>query len=94
MLRKHYKMAQAMIDFQKFSQFQNQGTVEQEKDMQTLLKSFLEEITSQQDPDFFQDNKDVRKKTQSKKSAAKSNYSSTKVKARNLLTNVSYKRYE
>ena len=62
MLRKHYKMAQAMIDFQKFSQFQNQGTVEQEKDMQTLLKSFLEEITSQQDPDFFQDNKDVRKK--------------------------------
>ena len=33
MLRKHYKMAQAMIDFQKFSQFQNQGTVEQEKDM-------------------------------------------------------------
>ena len=62
MLRKHYKMAQAMIDFQKFSQFQNQGSVEQEKDMQTLLKSFLEEITSQQDPDFFQDNKDVRKK--------------------------------
>ena len=44
----------------------------------------------------FQDNNNVpkKKKTQSKKSTAKSNYSSTKVKARNLLTNVSYGRYK
>ena len=90
-------MAQAMTDFQKFSQFQSQSRVEQEKDMQTLLSTFSEEIGSQQDPDFFQDNIDVpkkKKKTQSKKSTAKSNYNSTKVKARNLLTNVSYRRYK
>ena len=89
-------MAQAMTDFQKFSQFQSQSRVEQEKDMQTLLSTFSEEIGSQQDPDFFQDDIDVpkKKKTQSKKSTAKSNHNSTKVKARNLLTNVSYRRYK
>ena len=88
-------MAQAMIDFQRFSQFQSQSRVEQEKDMQTPLSPFSEKIGSQQDPGFFQDNNNVpKKKTQSKKSTAKSNYSSTKVKARNLLTNVSYGRYK
>ena len=55
-------MAQAMTDFQKFSQFQSQSRVEQEKDMQTLLSTFSEEIGSQQDPDFFQDDIDVPKK--------------------------------
>ena len=90
-------MAQAMIDFQRFSQFQSQSRVEQKKDMQTPLSPFSEKIGSQQDPGFFQDNNNVpkkKKKTQSKKSTAKSNYSSTKVKARNLLTNVSYGRYK
>ena len=55
-------MAQAMTDFQKFSQFQSQSRVEQEKDMQTLLSTFSEEIGNQQDPDFFQDDIDVPKK--------------------------------
>ena len=55
-------MAQAMTDFQKFFQFQSQSRVEQEKDMQTLLSTFSEEIGSQQDPDFFQDDIDVPKK--------------------------------
>ena len=55
-------MAQAMTDFQKFSQFQSQSRLEQEKDMQTLLSTFSEEIGSQQDPDFFQDDIDVPKK--------------------------------
>ena len=59
-------MAQAMTDFQKFSQFQSQSRVEQEKDMQTLLSTFSEEIGSQQDPDFFQDNIDVPKKKKKK----------------------------
>ena len=79
-LRKHYKIAQAMIDFQNFSQFQSQSRVEQEKDMQTLLNTFSEGIESQQGQDFFQDDNDVPKK----KKNGKSNYSSTKVKARNL----------
>ena len=61
-LRKHYKIAQAMIDFQNFSQFQSQSRVEQEKDMQTLLNTFSEGIESQQGQDFFQDDNDVPKK--------------------------------
>ena len=66
-------MAQAMIDFQRFSQFQSQSRVEQEKDMQTPLSPFSEKIGSQQDPGFFQDNNNVpkkKKKKQSKKSTA------------------------
>ena len=93
LLRKQ-KMMQAMIDFQKFSHFQSQSRLEQEKDMETLLSTFTEEIESQQDLDFFQDDNNVPKKTQSKKSTAKSNYSNTNVKARNLLTNVSYRRFK
>ena len=40
---------QAMIDFQKFSQFQGQSRLEQKekKDMETLLSTFKEEIGSQ-----------------------------------------------
>ena len=93
LLRKQ-KMMQAMIDFQKFSHFQSQSRLEQEKDMETLLSTFAEEIESQQDLDFFQDDNDVPKKTQCKKSTAKSNYSNTNVKARNLLTNVSYRKFK
>ena len=55
-------MAQAMIGFLKFSQFQSQSRVEQEKDMQTLLNTFSEEIESQQGQYFFQDNNDAQKK--------------------------------
>ena len=51
--------------------------------MATLMNTG--EIGSQQDPDFFQDDNDIPKKI--KKKTAKSNYSNTKVKARNLLTN-------
>ena len=58
--------------------------------MATLMNTG--EIGSQQDPDFFQDDNDIPKKI--KKKTAKSNYSNTKVKARNLLTNVSYRRYK
>ena len=55
-------MAQAMTDFQRFSQFQSQSRVEQEKDMQTPLSPFSEKIRSQQEPGFFQDNNNVPKK--------------------------------
>ena len=61
-------MAEAMIDFQKLSQFQIQSRLEQEqeKDMETLLGTFTEEIESQQDPNFSQDNSDVPKKKKKK----------------------------
>ena len=61
-------MAEAMIDFQKLSQFQIQSRLEQEqeKDMETLLDTFTEEIESQQDPNFSQDNNDVPKKKKKK----------------------------
>ena len=57
-------MAQAMIDFQTFSQFQIQSRLEQEqeKDMETLLSTFTEEIGSQQDQSFSQGDYDVPKK--------------------------------
>ena len=81
-----------MIDFQKFSQYQSsQSSEDQEKNMQTLLSTFSREIESQQDQDLFQDDNNVLK---NKKREAKSNYSITKVKAQNLLTNVSYRRYK
>ena len=88
-------MAQAMIDFQKVCQFQSQSRLEQkqEKDMETLLSTFTEEIESQQGQNFSQDDNDVLKKKK-KKRTAKSNYSNAKVKARHLLTNVSYKRFK
>ena len=60
--------------------------------METLLGTFTEGIESQQDPNFSQENNDVPKKK--KERTAKSNYSNTKVKARNLLTNVSYRRFK
>ena len=84
-------MAQVMIDFQKFSQFQSSQSKEgEEKDMETLVSTFSEEPESQQDLNFFQDDNDFPKKNRT----AKSSYSNSKVKARNLLTNVSYRRYK
>ena len=56
-------MAQAMIDFQTFSQFQiSQNKEGEEKDMQTLMSTFLEETENQQDLNFFQDDNDIPKK--------------------------------
>ena len=88
-------MAQAMIDFHKYSQYQSQNSVEQAhaKDMETLLGTFKEEIGSQQGQNFSQDYNDVPKNN-NRKPKERSNYSNTKVKARNLLTNVSYRRFK
>ena len=54
-------MAQAMIDFQKYSQFQTRKE-EEEKDMQALMSTFSEEPESQQDLNFFQDDNNAPKK--------------------------------
>ena len=77
-------MAQAMLDFHEFSlmQSQNQSIPEQEqKDMETLLSTFTEGTEGQQDQNFSQDDNDVPPK---KKENSTTNYSNTKVKARNL----------
>ena len=59
-------MAQAMIDYQTYSQYPKSNRVEDDKDMQTLLDTFSEEIGSQQDQNFFQDDKDVQKNNNTK----------------------------
>ena len=65
----------------------------QAKEMETLLGTFTEEIRSQQDQNFYQDYNDVPKNN-NRKRKERSNYSNTKVKGRNLLTNVSYRRFK
>ena len=85
------KMAQQMIDFQKLSSTQSQSSLEEPLENEEL-KNFLNQMNqelpipeSQPDPDFFQDYNDVQPKN--------IKYNSTKVKTRDLLTNVSYRRY-
>ena len=84
-------MAQAMLDQANFSMIQSQSRMEQEqKDMETLLSTFTESIGDQQDQNFSQDDNVVPKK----KMKQRKDYSNTKVKTRNLLTNVSYRRFK
>ena len=84
-------MAQAMLDQANFSLIQSQSRMEQEqKDMETLLSTFTESIGDQLDQNFSQDDKVAPKK----KMKRKNDYSNTKVKTRNLLTNVLYRRFK
>ena len=55
------------------------------------METNLNQSGNQQGQDFFLDDKDVPKKTKRNK-RAKTPYSSTKMKARNFLTNISYRR--
>ena len=63
---------------------------QEQKDMETLLNTFTESVEDQQSQNSSQDNNAVPKK----ETKRKSDYSNTKVKARNLLTNVSYRRFK
>ena len=91
MQKEFWKMAQAMLDQANFSMIQSQSRPEQEqKDMETLLSTFTERIEDQQNQNSSQDNKVVPKKVMKKRA----DYSSTKVKTRNLLSNVSYRRFK
>ena len=84
-------MAQATLEQMGFSLIQSQSRMEQEqKDMETLLNSFTEGAEDQQSQNSSQDNNAVPKK----ETKRKTDYSNTKVKARNLLTNVSYRRFK
>ena len=83
-------MAQAMLDQMNFSLIQSQSRLEQEqKDMETLLNTFTENIAEdQQDQNSSQvDNVVPKKKMKQRK-----DYSRTEVKTRNLIKNVSYRR--
>ena len=55
------------------------------------MTTFTESIGDQQDQNFSQDDNVVPKK---KKMKRRKDYSNTKVKTRNLLTNVSYRRFK
>ena len=92
MQRELYRMAQAMLDRTNFLMIQSQSRMEQEqKDMDTLLSTFTENIVDdQQDQNFFQNDNVVPKKRMKRRK----DYSTTKVKTRNLLTNVSFRRFK
>ena len=68
----------------------------EQNDFQTLLNTFSEGIESQQDLDFSMNDNDVDFKNEkvSKSKSRKTQYTSTKVKARNLLTNVGHRRFK
>ena len=86
-------MVQAMLNEANFLMTQSQSKTEQErKDMETLLSTFTENVANdQQSQNFSQGNNVASKK---KKMRQRQDYSSTKVKTRNLLTNVSYRRFK
>ena len=80
-------MAQVMLDQANFSMIQSQSRMEQEqKDMETLLSTFTESVVENQQ----NQNSVVPKKMMRERK----DYSNTKVKTRNLLTNVSYRRFK
>ena len=80
-------MAQVMLDQANFSMIQSQSRMEQEqKDMETLLSTFTESVAENQQ----NQNSVVPKKMMRERK----DYSNTKVKTRNLLTNVSYRRFK
>ena len=80
-----------MLDQMNFSMIQSLSRIAQEeKDLETLLSTFTESQENQQDQNSSQDNNVVPKKEIKRLS----DYSNTKVKTRNLLTNVSYRRFK
>ena len=84
-------MAQAMLEQMGFFLIQSQSrTEEEQKYMDTLLNTFTESVEDQQSQNSSQDKNAVPKK----ETKRKSDYSNTKVKARNVLTNVSYRRFK
>ena len=87
-------MAQAELDRAAFNLLNMNKVEADQKDQQILQNIFSEEIESQQDLNFSMDDNvvDLKKTSLSKK--RNTEYSTTKVKARNLLTNVSYRRFK
>ena len=68
---------------------------EEQNDLQKLLSTFSGKKESQPDLDFSMNDNDVHFiKEEKPKKTRNTDYSSTKVKARNLLTNVGYRRFK
>ena len=86
-------MAQAELDAATYS-LEKQNKLEAEQNFQILLNTFSEGIESQQDLDFSMNDNDVDFKKEKISKSRSTQYSSTKVKARNLLTNVGYRRFK
>ena len=85
-------MVQAMLNEANFLMTQSQSKTEQErKDMETLLSTFTENVANDQQSQNFSQGNNVASK---RKMRQRQDYSSTKVKTRNLLTNVSYRRFK
>ena len=84
-------MAQAMIDYQKEIEAQNylEGALEMEKMLNNLTNQNLD---SQLNQDFFQDESDTNNKTVAREKSKP--YRNTKFKASNFLTNTACKRYK
>ena len=80
-----------MNDYQNEIEAQNylKGALEMEKMLNNLTNQNLD---SQLDQDFFQDNNDTKNKKAARKKSKP--YSNNKVKARNFLTNISYRSYK
>ena len=85
-------MAQAQLEAQNFDLESNLDT--DQNDLQKLMNTFSNEIRSQPDLDFSTNDNDVHFKKESTKKKRNTTHSSTKVKARNLLTNVGYRRFK
>ena len=80
-----------MLDQMNFSMIQSESRMAQEeKDLEILLRTFTESQENQQDQNSSRDNSVVPKKEIKRRS----DYNNTKVKTRNLLTNVSYRRFK
>ena len=85
-------MVQAMLDQANFSMIQSHRRLEQEqKDIEALLSTFTENIVDDQQDQNFSQNDDV---VPNKRMKRRKDYSTTKVKTRNLLTNVSFRRFK
>ena len=69
-------------------EFNGRGRV-RKRGYEEILSTLREGLESQLDLDFLQDDNDVQKKAETT-----TKYSNTKVKTKNLLTNVSYRRYK
>ena len=85
-------MTQAQLDAQNFDLESNLDM--DQNDLQKLMNTFSNEIGSQPDLDFSTNDNVHFKKESTTKKKRNTTYSSTKLKARNLLTNVGYRRFK
>ena len=86
-------MAQAELNAASYN-LENKLEAEQ-NDLQKLLNTFSGEKESQPDLDFSMNDNDIHFiKEEEPKKTRNTVYSSTKVKVRNLLTNVGYRRFK